>query len=188
MDINDKFEKVLELQEQGLHRTEIYKICGWKRLDTLTRTMRKRGYVYDKKQEKYIQMTDVGQLPPTNKPSKTKKHQEVVKANSSTMLDLENDVLKNNILGLAKSYDEIMGLLEWYKTSGGQVSSIDAEVIEVVQQGIQIDLPKIESIKTSIRVNKEIWQQFGKFAELHSEFVKGDLLAQALKEYMEKYQ
>lgn len=174
MDGNEKFEKVLELQEHGIPRQEIYKICEWRSLDTLTRTMKKRGYVYDKLQGKYIQVTPV-----------TEREVAVIKGNE--IIDLQNDVVKEHILGLSEHYVEIMELLSWYKTSGGQVSSNDQQVIEVINQGIQIDLPKVESIKTSIRVNKDIWEQFGAFAGVHSEFVKGDLLAQALKEFMDKH-
>lgn len=181
MDINEKFKKVLELQEQGIPRTEIYKICEWSSLDTLTRTMRKRGYVYDKVIEKYVKRTDEGQL------SSNKTGDKIATTQNSTMIDLKNDMMKGNILGLAKHYDEIMGLLTWYKAYGGQLSSNEPQIIEVVKQGINIDLPQSKSIKTSIRVNQEIWEQFGKFAEQHREFVKGDLLAQALKEYMENY-
>lgn len=181
MDINEKFKKVLELQEQGIPRTEIYKICEWSSLDTLTRTMRKRGYVYDKVIGKYVKRTDGGHM------SSDKTEHEILATQKSTMIDLKNDMLKGNILGLAKHYDEIMGLLTWYKAYGGQLSSNDSQIIEVVKQGINIDLPQSKSIKTSIRVNQEVWEQFGQFAELHSEFGKGDLLAQALKEYMENY-
>lgn len=180
MDIDEKFKKVLELQEQGVPRQEIYKICEWSSLDTLTRMMRKRGYIYDKLQGKYIQVADGGQMPP-------KVGQEVAVIESNTMIDLQDNMLKENILGLAEHYEEIMGLLSWYKKSGGQVSPNKQQVIEVVNQGIQIDLPRVESIKTSIRINKDIWVQFGLFSDMHSEFVKGDLLAQALKEFMDKH-
>ena len=180
MEVNEKIKKVLELQEQGVPRQEIYKLCEWSSLDTLTRTMRKRGYIYDKLQSKYIQVTEGGQLSP-------KVEHKVGTIKSNVTIDLQNDALKENILGLAEHYEEIMGLLSWYKTSGGQLSSTKQQIIEIVNQGIQIDLPKVESIKTSIRVNKDIWAQFGLFADRHSEFVKGDLLAQALKEFMDKH-
>lgn len=180
MDANEKFRKVLELQEQGVPRTEIYKICEWSSLDTLTRTMRKRGYTYDNLQGKYIQMSDGGQV-------SSKVKQEVSIIQSNAIIDLQNETFKESILGLAERYEEILEVLDWYKTGGGQVSSDKEQVIEVINQGIQLDLPKCESIKTSIRVNKDIWEQFGAFAGVHSEFVKGDLLAQALKEFIEKH-
>lgn len=193
MDINEKFTRALELQEQGTDRRDIYKILEYQSIDALTKMMRKFGYKYDKLNEKYVQVADGGQKSPAReeiavsmeqvKPRKKKN----TSLQSDAVIDLKNDLLKGNLLGLAKHYDEIMGLLTWYKAYGGQVSSNEQQVIEVVQQGIKIELPKSESTKTSIRVNKVIWEQFGHFAELHSEFVKGDLLAQALKEYMGKY-
>ena len=144
-------------------------------------------------QEKYVEVAGGGQQSSARKEVAVSMEQtkSMKKKNTSVqsdaVIDLKNDILKGNILGLAKHYDEIMGLLTWDKAYGGQVSSNEPQVIEVVQQGIKIELPKSESTKTSIRVNKEVWEQFGQFAELHSEFVKGDLLAQALKEYMDRH-
>lgn len=194
MDINEKFTRALELQEQGTDRRDIYKLLGYQSIDALTKMMRKFGYRYDKKQEKYVQVTEGGQQSSASEEIAVSMEQVKLKkkknrlVQSDAVIDLKNDMLKGNILGLAKHYDEIMRLLTWYKAYGGQVSSNEPQVIEVVQQGIKIELPKSESTKTSIRVNKEVWEQFGQFAELHNEFVKGDLLAQALKEYMEKHE
>lgn len=196
MDINKKFMRALELQDQGYDRRDIYKTLGYQSIDAFTKMMKKFGYKYDKFQEKYIQVTGDGQvtslhsdtsLSVERKETKSMKDQLVESDNNAT-IDLKNDMLKGNIMGLAKHYDEIMGLLTWYKAYGGQMSSDGSRVIEIVQQGIKIELPKSESLKTSIRINKDIWIQFGQFAELHSEFVKGDLLAQALKEYMQRHE
>lgn len=180
MEVNEKVKKVLELQEQGVPRQEIYKLCEWSSLDTLTRTMRKRGYIYDKLQSKYIKVAEGGQV-------SSKTDREITTIQSNVTIELQDDTLKENILGLAEHYEEIMALVSWYKTNGGQVSSNKQQVIEVINKGIQIDLPRVESIKTSIRVNKDIWTQFGVFSDVHSEFAKGDLLAQALKEFMDKH-
>lgn len=195
MDINKKFMKALELQDQGYDRRDIYKTLGYQSIDAFTKMMKKFGYKYDKLQEKYIQVTGDGQMTSLHsdtlqsverKEIKSMKDQ-LVESDNNAIIDLKNDMLKGNIMGLAKHYDEIIGLLTWYKAYGGQMSADESRVLEVVQQGIKIELPKSASLKTSIRVNKDIWVQFGQFAELHSEFVKGDLLAQALKEYMEKH-
>lgn len=195
MDINKKFMKALELQDQGYDRRDIYKTLGYQSIDAFTKMMKKFGYKYDKLQEKYIQVTGDGQMTSLHsdtlpsvecKEIKSMKNQ-LVESDNNAIIDLKNDLLRGNIMGLAKHYDEIMGLLTWYKAYGGQMSFDGSRVIEVVQQGIKIELPKSESTKTSIRVNKEVWEQFGQFAEKHNEFVKGDLLAQALKEYMETH-
>lgn len=96
--------------------------------------------------------------------------------------------LQMKLSSLLERYSELDSMLAWYKQQGGQEQDrCRTDVVEVINQGIQIDLPKVESIKTSVRVNKEIWEVFGLFAMQHSEFAKGDLLCQALKEYMEKH-
>ena len=185
--------RALELQDQGYDRRDIYKTLGYQSIDAFTKMMKKFGYRYDKNEEKYVQETDGGQQSPAREEVAVSMEQVKLRKKKNTsvqsdaVIDLKNDILKGNIIGLAKHYDEIMGLLTWYKAYGGQMSSDGSRVLEVVQQGIKIELPKSESLKTSIRVNRDIWVQFGQFAELHSEFVKGDLLAQALKEYMEKH-
>lgn len=190
MTINQKFRKALDLQDQGIDRREIFKELEYQSIDALTKMMKKFGYRYDKEQEKYIQVdqieqrTNGGQVESDEKVAVTRLNK------MDTVIDLKSDSLKGNIIGLANHYDEIMNLLTWYKTFGDNCptgGAQESQIIEIVNQGIQINLPKVKSIKTSIRVNKDIWSEFGSFAELHGEFAKGDLLAQALKEYMKKH-
>lgn len=179
MDINEKFKMVLELQERGVPRIEIYKICGWSSLDTLTRNMKKKGYVYDKQKGKYVQMTCEGHMSSVTNQD--------ISIQGNSVINLKDDIFKDNIIELAKRYKEVVEMLDWYKTVGGQLSYTKDHVIEVIDSGIQIKFPKSDSIKVSIRVDKNIWEQFGVFSTMHREFGKGDLLAQALKEYMDKH-
>ena len=53
---------------------------------------------------------------------------------------------------------------------------------------IRIELPQRENVMISARSNKVVWEEFKEFAKKHSvNFRMGDLLAQALKEYRDKY-
>lgn len=61
------------------------------------------------------------------------------------------------------------------------------DVIEVIDEGIKINLPQSETIRTTIRINKSIWDNFDEFSKKNKEFNKQDLMAQALKEYMSKF-
>ena len=45
--MDDKVIKILELQEQGVPRKEIYKIMEYKKLDYLNRYMNRKGYSLD---------------------------------------------------------------------------------------------------------------------------------------------
>lgn len=183
--MNDKFKYILELQEQGLTRHEIKDKLGYKELDSLTKFLKKRGYSFNKKLNKYttidgdaICMTKVGVE------IKDNKSQEIVLDDKSMTLDIQQD-LKANIVSLAENYDKIQNVLKWFENREYDKST--TQVIEVINEGIKINLPESDIIRTTIRVNKETWDRFDKFAKDNKEFNKQDLIAQALEDYMSKY-
>ena len=45
--MDDKVMKILELQEQGVPRKEIYKIMEYKKLDYMNRFMKRNGFALD---------------------------------------------------------------------------------------------------------------------------------------------
>lgn len=94
-----------------------------------------------------------------------------------------NNELKKNLLNLAKEYSEFKAMLDWFKSRDDNNTN---NVIEVIQ-GIDIDLPGNENIRTTIRINKVIWEAFNEFCDDNSHLNKQDLHAMALKEYIDKY-
>ncbi|SJO66441.1 integrase [Clostridioides difficile] len=88
---------------------------------------------------------------------------------------------KNNIISLAKDYDKIQDVLNWFENKE------DTNVIEIVQDGIKIDLPSKDAIRTTVRLNKDAWNLFDEFCEKFREFNKSDLMSMALLEYIKKY-
>ena len=46
--MDDKVIKILELQEQGVPRKEIYKIMKYKEISSLNRFMRRKGFILDR--------------------------------------------------------------------------------------------------------------------------------------------
>lgn len=142
----DKFKYILELQEQGLTRHKIKEKLGYKSIDSLTKFLKKRGYSFDNRLNKYTPIDDSSMTNVTRKPKKVEEE------------------------GIVLSDDKGM-----------------TEVIEVVSQGIKIKLPKSETIRTTIRINKSTWDRFDKFAQNNKEFNKQDLMAQALEEYINKF-
>ena len=92
--------------------------------------------------------------------------------------------LKNNIINLANDYDKIQEVLKWFENKANDNGI--TEVIEVINEGIKINLHEAETIRTTIRINESTWNRFKKFAEEHKEFNQQDLMAQALEEYMNK--
>ena len=94
-----------------------------------------------------------------------------------------NDVVINKenqhkLLNIINRYDELIKLL-------------DSNITNNFINGIVIELPNEEGKKdtrATIRVNKVIWERFTKFCDDNKAFSKKELLSQALKEFMEKYE
>lgn len=91
--------------------------------------------------------------------------------------------IKESMIYVSKEIDTFKKMVEWFKNKDN-VS--DANVIEVVE-GIKIDLPQANIKRTTIRINEKIWDEFNEFVEQNKPYEKHTLMAQALKEYMEKY-
>lgn len=182
--MEDKFKYILELQEQGLTRHEIKDKLGYKSIDSLTKFLRKRGYSFNKTLNKYIPIDDTSMTNVFREPNKAKQQDIILNDDKGMTIDIQQD-LKANIINLANDYDKIQEVLKWFENKDDDKGM--TEVIEVVTKGIKINLPKSETIRTTIRINKDIWDKFDEFSKKNNEFNKQDLMAQALKEYMEKY-
>lgn len=179
---DETFKMVLELQEQGISRHDIKDRLGYKRLDSVTRIMTERGYTIDKSLDKYIINKDDKSM--INVIDNNYKDVELVDDKGMT-ISIQQD-LKTNIIGLANDYDKIQEVLKWFENKSDDKGM--TEVIEVINEGIKINIPKSETIRTTIRINKEVWDKFDEFSKENNEFNKQDLMAQALLEYMNKFE
>lgn len=182
--MDDKFKYILKLQEQGLTRHEIKDKLGYKSIDSLTKFLKKRGYSFDNKLNKYTYIDDTSMTNVIRDPKKSKQQGIMLNDDKGMTIDIQHD-LKSNIIKLANDYNKIQEVLKWFENKDDDKSM--TEVIEVVNEGIKINIPKSENIRTTIRINKEIWDEFDEFSKKNKEFNKQDLMAQALKEYMKKY-
>lgn len=142
----------------------------------IAKRLRRRGYV--KKGNKYVLQEDT-------KTSDDKVNQVVIKADKvlkTRQDDKKNQLVINDknvmdkVLGLVSNYDKIMELL-----------SRNDKVYDKMYDGIIIELPESEEYRTTIRINKVIYEQFDEFCNENKTFTKKDLLSMALKEYMNKY-
>lgn len=121
----------------------------------------------------------------------TQKIVEVIEGGDGSTFEIQDRKVQENIVALANDYDILKMMIDDYKSNymgrGGTSRTQGAqEVIEVVT-GIQINLPQSESFKTSIRVNKVVWEDYKMFMKKHSEFTNVDLISQALVEFMKKH-
>ena len=171
--IIDKVNYILELQREGKTRHEIKDILGYKLLDSMTKYMRKRGYKVEN--DRYI-LSDDSCHQVRNVETKSVL---IVDDNSMTANDTLN--IRQDMIEIIDHKDEIFDMLEWFKNRDDKGMT---EVIEIINEGIKIDLPESETTRTTIRINKIIWDEFNKFCDENKAFNKQDLMAQALKEFM----
>lgn len=91
--------------------------------------------------------------------------------------------LKDNLLFFNKEAETLKNMIDWFKSQDAKCMT---NVIEV-KEGIKIDLPDANIKRTTIRINETIWDNFDKFVEDNRPYEKHTLMAQALKEFIEKY-
>lgn len=173
----NKFLKALELQEQGIPRQEIYHMVGYASLDSLTKAFKKQGYKYCDEEQKYIQVSNTESNTECNTSCNTYET-EIVEAH-------KHDVIEQRQLQfvelLEKEQDTLRNMIEWYKQYSNTNNTSNTL--------IRIELPQSENVMISTRSNKVVWEQFKIFAKNNSaNFKMGDLVAQALLDYMNKYE
>lgn len=178
-----KFTYILELQEQGFTRHEIKDKLGYKNLDSLTKFMKKRNYSFDNRLNKYAPINDNSMTNVTKEPKKIEEGI-ILSDDKGVTIDIQED-LKNNIINLANDYSKIQKVLKWFENKEDDDGM--TQVIEVVNEGIKINLPEAETIRTTIRINESTWNRFKEFANNHKEFNQQDLMAQAIEDFIKKH-
>ena len=101
--------------------------------------------------------------------------------NSNTnVISFEDAEFRENIISLARDYNDIKQMLEDYKQNK-----------MVVSKQIIIDyLNRVEDSETkltTLRVNKYVLEKFNIFVENNKQFTKVDLFSQALINFVEQY-
>lgn len=169
----NKVNYILQLQSEGKTRHEIKDIVGYKHLDSMTKYMRKYGY---KVENNIYVLRDDNCHQVRNSETVS-----VVQSDDNGMT-INNAVnIKQDMIDIIEHKDEIFDMLNWFKNRDDNSMT---EVIEVINEGIKIDLPESETTRTTIRINKIIWDEFDLFCSENKEFNKQDLMAQALKDFM----
>ena len=93
------------------------------------------------------------------------------------ILQKEKDLDINKLTELlVEEYDAIESMIKWFKDKENTIDRI------------VIDLPEAKDKRTTILINEKIYKEFDKFCNNHKEYSKKDLMAMALKEYINKYQ
>ena len=165
MDIN----KINNLLKQGKSVSEIRDILGIKEKN-FQKEIKRLGYKYRQKTRQYELVTtnDKSMTKVTEEPTEGKNNikQDIILTGDNGMtIEIQED-LRNNIINLANDYSKIQEVLKWFENRSDDESM--TQVIEVINEGIKINLPKAEVIRTTIRINEITWNNFKKFAEDHN--------------------
>ncbi|HBF6599518.1 TPA: hypothetical protein KOT48_003684 [Clostridioides difficile] len=183
LETKEKIKFILEQQEKGLSRKEISELFKYSKVSRLDDFMKRNNYI--KIDDKFI-LNNGGQV--------EDKEQEVLKipdsiVNAQIIQTYEN---QNKLFDIINNYDTITQMTEWFKSnvmSGGQMEDTQkiTEIIEV-NTGLQIDYKKSKPVKTTVRVDEEVWTTFGKLCENYSHLSKIDILSQCVYEFIKKYE
>lgn len=178
----DKVNKALELMSQGRTIRDVYEEVGYSRWDKLKRAMIELGYI-ELDGKWVLSNTDSNTNSMTNGSTESNTQSntavKVVKKQGLRTTAEQMAVLQL----MEQEQDTLKQMLAWYKKMSHTGSHTDGSTF------IRVEIPHSENVMISARSNKVVWEQFKEFAKKHSaNFKMGDLLAQALKDYMEKYQ
>ena len=174
--------------QEGYSLTKLEKEIGISR-KTISNRCASIQYKYDKKLNQYIYDESIEIKKGTSvRQVKSIENTNNVKVDKcpTDVVQFDNDI-KNKMLMITNKYDKLMEIIDWYETKGDKCPTGHTEIIEI-KTGLQIDFIKSEAKKVSIRTDAGIWDKFISFTQEHPEFTKGDLLAQALNEFLNKWQ
>ena len=79
------------------------------------------------------------------------------------------------------NFDILVEMIEAYKVNKNTITTDKTEII------VELPLDESKEFKTSIRVNKVIWEQFKEFCKSNKNYTQKDLVSMAMLEYMQKY-
>ena len=190
----EKLKYILNLQQQGLTRKEIALKMEYTRTDTLDRFMRKYGYnkvndIYKSEEDTCRtnihtdKITDLEE--PINKEDNSPRVVSKIMEGNSPTTGMQDKEIQQKLLNMVNNYDSFMNVINWFNDGGHKEDN--STVIEV-NTGLQMDFSKSEPIKTTIRVDKDIWESFSEICKSkYSHLNKHDLISKAFLDFIERY-
>ena len=175
-----KLKHIIQLQKDGMSRKEIAEKVGYTRLDTLDRFMNRKGYL--KQDDKYVLIMEDNSN--TNVMQVDKRALEGVsnsmedKYTISVLQSIESQEKLTNIID---SHSELMDMLQWFKDMKAKYPTNDLPL------NFNIDYEKSNAIKTTVRVDDAIWNEFSNICKTkYSHLSKVDILSQILKNFIDE--
>lgn len=162
-EIIDTFEKVIQRPSVILLKKDLRKVAREYGVtkNSLVKILNRNNYEYDRKVKGYIYI-----------------------GSNTNALKIEDITSNYNI---DKLYEMNMLLLDKLSNSNTQINTNTSEVIEANVR-LVADFNDTKYKQTSIKVNKEIWEQFNKNCkENHKQLDKQELISIALRDFNLKY-
>ena len=178
----EKLNYILQLIDKGYDRKCITENMGYSRPDSLDRFITKFGFTVDKETNKYVRQKE--DSCPTDDIVVAMEDScpiDTVQEDTCPTVSIQN---QQKLLDIIDNHNKIMDIIKWFDT---KEDTCPTEVIELVD-GLQINYNKSEVVKTTIRVDKDIWNEFSNLCiDKYSQFSKIDILSQILAEFIKKY-
>lgn len=186
----DKFEQVNyinnQLEKSSLTLTKICEKIGIGR-STVRDRFKSVGYIYNKDSNLYITGCNTSVIS-DNKDKNNNVYNmsnidiEYKDNNSNTsVITLDDSVIRENIIALAKDYQDIQQMLQDYRQNK---MIINKQIIIDYLSNVEDSETKL----TTLRVNKHALEKFNSFVENNKQFTKVDLFSQALINFINQYE
>lgn len=183
----EKLKYILNLQKQGLTRKEIAEKMEYTRLDTLDRFMKKHGY--NRFEDGYKVENDDLNINELEGKINMEDNSRIIilkdEHGNSPTTGIQDKEIQQKLLNMVNNYDSFMDVINWF--NGGRHLEDNSNIIEV-NTGLQIDFEKSKVIKTTIRVDKDIWDKFGEVCKLkYGHLNKHDLISKSFLDFIDRY-
>ena len=181
----DKIKYILKLQRKGLEPQQIADKMGYSKIKNLNQFMDRRGY--ENRGSKYVlKVSSTCHTDGIQDNKDVETTLEHLEDNSMVNIGQEDNCRSNvgqedKLNSLLNSHLEIFEMLEWFKQVKAKYPTLD------ILNDISINYNKSNIVKTTIRVDENIWNGFSDICKnKYSHFSKVDILSQILKDFNDK--
>lgn len=188
LEVLDQITYINNQLENNCSVTSVCKSIGIGR-STVRDRFKKSNFSYSKDSNKYVHNKYITDVIQTNieadngcVSSDIKKENNnnitgvIQKDTVTEIINKSDEEIKNNLLDLVNNYDVLKDIIELHRRN-----------TSVIKQQVVIDIEESDSQLATLRVNRKVLEQFNEFCKNNKQYKKVDLLSQAMKEFIEKY-
>lgn len=95
--------------------------------------------------------------------------------------DVTNNIQNKKYTELLDNYDVLMQMIEDYKNAKEYGSAVFSHLI------VELPIEHQKDFRVTLRINDTVYKEFKKFADANKQFTLKELVSQALKEFIDKY-